>query len=665
MINEENLSLIAGTACNVSNRRSVLSPELSAFELPALILSMEGTILEMNNSFLQLLGYSKQELSGSSDFHIPEMDPNIGLIQKAVFTKRKISFVQLQSISGNMEKCVLIKQKLKNKILLFIVDVEEAENINNLYYSVDMLEDQYNIAFENSNLPIFVYHDRHILYANSAMYKAVDSSSLEMVETCLCRVFSPEYKKKLKNSNSVLNDKIGSQSFEAEIISSREIKKTFDMRQYNIIYQGQSALLVSARDISQEIIQKKEKKYQQRKLDLVNRSLHAIVEYREPLEALHGFMICLTGAFPDYYIELEVVDGENVHIIHLQDNRLHSKKCLFEHSRLAGLQSSVRAEVRVLQENSSYVEDRIFIKNQGEGLVLEVPFVGAHGVIGVCRLSWKADAPIEDQKLIVDLIDEVSGALEALYYRIRINYLRHKQMEEEKNALISKFALIGEMAASIAHEVRNPMTTVRGLAQILLDNNENNREYFELMIEELDRANKLLTDFLSLAKEDDGEFEETKINSIVEKCMNIMHGQLVYNDIKLESKLEQSEGVNVYVDADKLVQTIMNISRNAVEAMQAEGLLEVSSRLDDDKVIVAFKDNGQGMSAGDLQKVMQPFYSTKSTGTGLGLSVSYKNIKDNGGDIHIQSKEGEGSTISIILPIYQGDGSGGIPRGRF
>lgn len=218
-------------------------------------------------------------------------------------------------------------------------------------------------------------------------------------------------------------------------------------------------------------------------------------------------------------------------------------------------------------------------------------------------------------------------------------------------AMKTTMSLMMEMSASIAHEIRNPMTTVRGLTQLLSVEDQTHKEYYDLMIEELDRATKLLNDFLRLARGQVCQRQRLEINHFISHCMNIVYGQLVHEHIHLIKDLDDAHPAYVIADADKLKQTFINISRNAIEAMEEEGILKVSSRVFKDHVVVSFQDNGRGISPQDMTFILQPFYSTKENGTGLGLSVSSRIINDSGGKLHIDSELNQGTTVTITLPV--------------
>lgn len=198
----------------------------------------------------------------------------------------------------------------------------------------------------------------------------------------------------------------------------------------------------------------------------------------------------------------------------------------------------------------------------------------------------------------------------------------YKRLEQEMDRL-ERFSLIGEMAASIGHEVRNPMTTVRGFLQMLSRNDEcaRYRNYFNIMIEELDRANSIITEYLSLAKNKTVDLKNQNLNSI----LNTLY-PLITADVMNANKyfvLETGEIPNLQLNEKEIRQLILNLVRNGLEAMESDGTISIRTYIDGKEVVLAVQDEGPGIDAKKLEKIWTPFYTTKETGTGMGLPVCY------------------------------------------
>ncbi len=216
-----------------------------------------------------------------------------------------------------------------------------------------------------------------------------------------------------------------------------------------------------------------------------------------------------------------------------------------------------------------------------------------------------------------DAADVINGAL-CIFHDITI----YKQMLKEI-ARLDRLNLIGEMAAGIGHEVRNPMTTVRGFLQVLQRKPEfaSHDEFFNLMIEELDRANSIISEFLSLAKNRPVNLEENSLNKIILTLLPLMQADATLSDNYIETDLEEIPSLSL--DEKEIRQLILNLVRNGIEAMPQGGRILIRTYLEPGHVCLSVTDQGSGIPANILANIGTPFFTTKPNGTGLGLAVCY------------------------------------------
>lgn len=199
-----------------------------------------------------------------------------------------------------------------------------------------------------------------------------------------------------------------------------------------------------------------------------------------------------------------------------------------------------------------------------------------------------------------------------------------KQREIEKQiARLDQLNIIGEMAAGIAHEVRNPMTTVRGFLQMFIQKEPDSPYlvYYNIMIEELDRSNDIITEFLSLAKNKAVTFKHCNLNEIIRKSL-----PLLQSDATISNKVitvELSEVPDLHIDKKEIQQILLNMVRNGLEAMQEKGEIKIRTYCEGKQVVLAIRDQGPGIDAEILENIGIPFHTTKDNGTGLGLPVCY------------------------------------------
>lgn len=239
-----------------------------------------------------------------------------------------------------------------------------------------------------------------------------------------------------------------------------------------------------------------------------------------------------------------------------------------------------------------------------------------------------------------DAIDEMGQILE------KTKIQRELQRAEKMNA-------IGQLAASVAHEIRNPMTVVKGFLQIFLAKeamSEEERMYIRLMLEEMTRAETIINDYLSLAKPDMEQAEVVDAGELAAKVMDLMYSYaMMSKNIQIRSDLQH----DIFVKGNKgeLTQVLINIFKNGIEAMKDGGILTLFVYKEKGFAVFEIGDTGVGMNEEELERLGTAFYSLKEKGTGIGLMVCYQIIERMKGRIEVQSKKGEGTIFKVYLPI--------------
>jgi len=220
---------------------------------------------------------------------------------------------------------------------------------------------------------------------------------------------------------------------------------------------------------------------------------------------------------------------------------------------------------------------------------------------------------------------------------------------QQEIARLDRLNLIGEMAASIGHEIRNPMTTVRGFLQLLQERERDtqDREMMGIMIEELDRANLIISEYLSLAKNKIVELSRKNLNEEIKHLLPLMEADAVRQDKSIQTDL--TEIPDIAMDKNEIYQLILNLVRNGLEAMAPGGLLTIRTFYEEEKVVLSFRDQGPGMPPEVLEKIGTPFFTTKESGTGLGLAVCYSIAYRHNAKIDIESGP-DGTTIFVRFP---------------
>lgn len=224
--------------------------------------------------------------------------------------------------------------------------------------------------------------------------------------------------------------------------------------------------------------------------------------------------------------------------------------------------------------------------------------------------------------------------------------ITEKKKYESEMKRLSGLDLIGQMAAGISHEIRNPMTTVRGFLQLLSNNKEceSNREYFHLMIDELDRANSIISEFLSMGNTRSTDLKELNLNTIIHDIDPLLHAD-AFNQNK-QLVFELNEIPNLPLNRNEIRQLILNLFRNGLEAMNPGQTLTIRTYEEETNVVLEVSDQGVGIKPEVLEKLGTPFFSTKDNGTGLGLGVCYAIAARHQAKIEVETGS-EGSTFLV------------------
>lgn len=240
-----------------------------------------------------------------------------------------------------------------------------------------------------------------------------------------------------------------------------------------------------------------------------------------------------------------------------------------------------------------------------------------------------------------------------VYFLIERLIMYNHQFDEMVYA--DKLTMVSEMAASFAHEIRNPITTVRGFIQLLQAStkDEQLQQFAPLILEELDRANKIITDYLQLAKPSDFRVHPIDLHHVLRDCVQLIQPLGAFANVAIE--WDRLGEYRVLGDEQYLKQSLLNIMKNAIEAIEGGGVVKIftEAHLQRNMVKVIIEDNGKGMTDEELKKIGLPYYTTKSKGTGLGSMISNRLIREMGGTIHYTSQLGKGTRVEITLPLVK------------
>lgn len=269
---------------------------------------------------------------------------------------------------------------------------------------------------------------------------------------------------------------------------------------------------------------------------------------------------------------------------------------------------------------------------------------------GINNFSISRDTPIinvksnDEFRIIADSINNLSRKL--------YNYNRQIAKLQEDMIKSAKLAVVGQMSAGLAHEIRNPLSSIKMMSQILRSRYSDGREGAEeinTILEEIDRINSLVKDLLEFSKPGPMHFSKHDINILIQNTVKQHRYNIEHQNIKIEYSLDPHLPA-VYIDGEKLKICFINFIINAIQAMPEGGVLSVSTEGKNNELVIEIRNNGKMIPEKDLKKIFDPFYTTKKDGTGLGLALSRLIIERHYGKIEVSSTEKE-TLFRVVLPL--------------
>jgi two-component system, sporulation sensor kinase E len=229
-----------------------------------------------------------------------------------------------------------------------------------------------------------------------------------------------------------------------------------------------------------------------------------------------------------------------------------------------------------------------------------------------------------------------------------------QKLTEQKLLKAETLNVVGELAAGVAHEIRNPLTSLKGFVQLIQNQTDDFNQYLSIILSEVDRIEHIIKEFLVLSKSNSQNFELTCIKAIIKDTVDLLNTQAIMKNIEILTDFE--DGIPLlFCDPMQLKQVFINFIKNAIEASSIGNKVDVTIKMCPDSEYVQIKicDYGCGMEESILKKIGKPFFTTKDEGTGLGLMVSNNIIKHHNGKLDVQSEKGIGTKFIISLPINQ------------
>lgn len=529
------------------------------------VTDLESRIIYVNKAIEQLTGYQRQEVIGRYP----------GLLNCEVYAE-EIQQQIICSMQSNKNWCGLISQeridgsRYKAEVEIFPVQTENGTVAWASIHRDIEAEDRYKKLVELSPDAIAVYSEGKIVYINNVgaqIYGAKNPQ--ELIGMPIGGFIHPEFRQLLSERVQKMLAS-GEPAFLAE---GKSIKLDgtvveVEVAAAPISFHGGQAILVVVRDITERNQILKELKRAKQDKEIILNAISELVVYHDSNMIIRW---------------VNQTAGISVGML---PEQLVGHRC-FE----------------IWQKRKDPCPGCMVQKSISTGQYEEGEIADPTGVI------WLVKAyPVKDGQNTVGVVE------------VARNITKQKQMEMEM-ARLERLNLIGQMAAGLGHEVRNPMTTVRGFLQ-LLKNKEglsNYKDYFELMLEELDRANNIITQYLSLVKKKTTKKLKQNINTILRALYPLIQADAFKSDIHFTLELKSIP--DLIIDEEEIHQLVLNLVRNGLEAMSTGGNLTIRTYVEEDEVVLAIQDQGAGIKSDLLKKIGTPFFTTKDNGTGLGLAI--------------------------------------------
>lgn len=292
-------------------------------------------------------------------------------------------------------------------------------------------------------------------------------------------------------------------------------------------------------------------------------------------------------------------------------------------------------------------------KNYTDHYEIIAPIIAKNfGIVGYLRLgvsykTWRENfEKLKNQVLVIVLIIVIMGILLATYITKKVIYPAQSRLIRAE-----KLSALGQLAAGLAHEIKNPLTSLKMLVQTSLqEDTPLEKRDLQIMEKELNRIDKVVGDFLNFSRVNRRDWKPVELTTLIEDCVELCKSKFKLSGIELKTELDDRK-VWVTGDADALKQVFLNLLLNAYESFKEKsGQIKIKLKKLEREVKVYIIDNGCGIPKAIQSKIFDPFFSTKAEGTGMGLAIVYNILKEHQGKINFSSEENKGTTVEIILP---------------
>jgi PAS domain S-box-containing protein len=588
---------------------------MESVEIPFMVSLPDGSIEFWNESFRELIGYTDDELS------------NINVIKDLTPPKWREQEMKMQNwLSNNLKplryekeyickdgSCIpveLLVQQVSNnngQVTANITFINNIAEIKEIKQYLTASEKKYEALVSIINDGLVIIQDGIIKFANEAMLKLLEISRDQIIDRPFIEFIRPDYKREILSQNKERQEGNGAKVInEVVMMSGKGRSLPIEITATAVMHDGQPAEMLVLRDLT--------------KTKSTERIFNTLSS-GTPM----GLFIIQDGNFKFVGSQFEKITGYNIEeavdlvpqkLVHPDDSKMVRKNAI---DMLKGLRSTPY-EYRIIRKNGQlawFVESVASIDYQGRRAVM---------IAGI---------DITEQK--------------------RAEAVRKEA--EQRSQIASRLATVGEMAAGIAHEINNPLTTVIGYTELLMQSDipDSIRKDLRFINNGAQRVADIVHRMLTFARQTKPERRYVNINDVIQNTLDMQLYSLNNNNIQVETRLEKGLPLTM-ADSGQLQQVFLNLIINAMTEMKMShggGKLQIQTRQVENIIRITFKDSGPGISRENIEKIFNPFFTTREIGkgTGLGLSVCHGIVTGHNGKIYVKSKSGKGATFFVDLPI--------------
>lgn len=574
------------------------------------VVDLEGKVLEVNRAFETMHGWTKEEAVGAvlpmTPAHLLEEDK---LLHAQVLAGKHVTGYETYKLKkdGTMFPASVSISPITDEAGGVIAFVNMERDIAAQKTAEDSLhetEKLYECLVENALAGVYLFQDGKMVYVNPYLSALFGHSREEAMQSRPETFIHPDDAAAFRG--------IVAQTMEgrasAQPFSVRGVKKDGSVVHMEGLltltrYKGKPALLGTFQDVTyknevEETLRENEQRYQR----LIKFLPEPIVVSDE------GVMLYANKSA----MKLFRASGESELI----------GKSLFSFVHPEHRQEAMRIERNVMNtDNPSPFTEIRMICCDGQTIEAELSSIRIHHYMG--------------KTVMLTVLRDITDRKQA----------------EEMMIRSEKLSIIGQLAAGLAHEIRNPLTSLKGFTQLLKSKSKDDSFYFDTMLTELERINLIVGDFMTLAKPQLSQFGYRNVYGMLEHVISVLNHQAILLNVNLVSRVSRALP-DIYCDENQLKQVFINLIKNAMEAMPRGGNVFITAEhASPDTVCIKIKDQGEGIPESIVHKLGEPFLTTKTNGTGLGLMISYRIMEHHHGTMKICSRKKQGTTVKLLLPV--------------